>query len=312
MFSSAKTLAKSVLPAPVLFRTRTIWRGVRSVIDPLRHPKRGLELVYRSMRDLPYKLSLATAWPGSYLSKLPDRYYGHYPKYVAGGGQMRFGDLSKFTRKNRLNTADLSRFYFFNLILDQVLKEQLAGDVAELGVYKGNTAFLLTKLVNLLGRTVYLFDTFEGFSSNDLCGIDANKLPEFADTSLASVRALIGDENVRFIKGRFPASADLVEPNLSFCLVHLDCDLYVPFRAALDYFYPRLVPGGFLIMHDYLGLYWDGVEKAVDEFFADKPEKVVPIPDKSGTVVIRKLCNVLAGNSNTEAVSRKEMHMKRP
>ena len=224
MFSSAKTLAKSVLPAPVLLRTR-------SVIDPLRHPKRGLEPVYPSMRDLPYKLSLATAWPGSYLSKLPDRYYGHYPKYVAGGGQMRFGDLSKFTRKNRLNTADLSRFYFFNLILDQVLKEQLAGDLAELGVYKGNTAFLLTKLANLLGRMVYLFDTFEGFSSNDLCGIDANKLPEFADTSLASVRALIG---------------------------------------------------------------------------------VVPIPDKSGTVVIRKLCNVLAGNSNTEAVSRKEMHMKRP
>jgi hypothetical protein len=46
------------------------------------------------------------------------------------------------------------------------------------------------------------------------------------------------------------------------------------------------------IMHDYLGLYWDGVEKAVDEFFVDKPEKVVPIPDKSGTVVIRRLCNV--------------------
>jgi O-methyltransferase len=48
------------------------------------------------------------------------------------------------------------------------------------------------------------------------------------------------------------------------------------------------VPGGFLIIHDYMSLYWDGVEKAINEFFADKPERFIPIPDKSGTIVIRK------------------------
>jgi len=76
---------------------------------------------------------------------------------------------------------------------------------------------------------------------------------------------------------------------LSFCLVHLDCDLYAPFQAALRYFYPRLVSGGFLILHDYANAHWKGAEKAVDEFFADKPEKVIPIPDKSGTAVLRKI-----------------------
>jgi O-methyltransferase len=51
----------------------------------------------------------------------------------------------------------------------------------------------------------------------------------------------------------------------------------------------HVVKGGFLVMHDYSSLWWDGVEKAVDEFFAVKPEKVIPIPDKSGTAVIRKI-----------------------
>ena len=41
-------------------------------------------------------------------------------------------------------------------------------------------------------------------------------------------------------------------------------------------------------MHDYTSLYWEGVEKAVEEFFADKVESVIPIPDMSGTVAVRK------------------------
>ncbi len=59
-------------------------------------------------------------------------------------------------------------------------------------------------------------------------------------------------------------------------------------RSALDYFYARLSPGAFLIVHDYSSLAWGGAERAVDEFFADKPEAVVPMPDGSGSVVIRK------------------------
>ena len=41
-------------------------------------------------------------------------------------------------------------------------------------------------------------------------------------------------------------------------------------------------------MHDYMTLHWEGVERAVDEFFADKPESIIPIPDMGGTVVARK------------------------
>ncbi len=98
----------------------------------------------------------------------------------------------------------------------------------------------------------------------------------------------MGEQNVRYVNGYFPDSAAQMPDDLSFCLVHIDCDLYAPISHALRYFYPRLVPGGYLIVHDYASLAWDGAEQAVDEFFADKPEAVIPLTDGCGSAVIRK------------------------
>jgi hypothetical protein len=154
-------------------------------------------------------------------------------------------------------------------------------------VYKGNTAYLLAQLARFFDTTAYLLDTYEGFPSEDMVG-EAKQSHNFSDTSLESVRSLVGEKNVSFIKGRFPGTANAIPDAERFCLVNLDCDLYAPFSAALQYFYPRLLPGGFLIMHDYSSLHWPLIEKAVDEFFADKPERPILIPDKSGTAVVRK------------------------
>ena len=91
-------------------------------------------------------------------------------------------------------------------------------------------------------------------------------------------------------------------PNdLKFALVHIDCDLYTPIVNALNYFYPRLMPGGYLIIHDYFSLAWDGAEKAVDEFFADKFEPVIPLTDGCGSAVIRKAREPVPGNGSVDA-----------
>jgi len=46
--------------------------------------------------------------------------------------------------------------------------------------------------------------------------------------------------------------------------------------------------GVYLIVHDYFSLAWDGAERAIDEFFADKPEPVIPLTDGCGSAVIRR------------------------
>jgi hypothetical protein len=228
-----------------------------------------------------------TTEPWPYRADCPQRYSDQYRRYLAQGGLVRLQeDVTPFV--NGGHGGDMGRFYFFCLVLDQLKKEGVTGDVVELGVYKGHTATLLASIARRLGTTAYLLDTYEGFHADDLTGIDANKTPEFADTSLEAVRALVGEDNVRYVKGRFPGSALQIPEDALFSVVHIDCDLYEPISAGLQYFYPRLVPGGFLIVHDYSSLCWDGTERAVDEFFADKPECLVPLTDSAGSVVIRK------------------------
>jgi SAM-dependent methyltransferase len=263
---------------------------LRQIGRAARSPARLKREILSRLRTVPFRLGVTSLWPGTHLAYVPDRYSDNYDRYRNAGGAMTYADRRAFLQGHRANNAgDLARFHFLSLVCDQIVKEGIAGDIAELGVYKGNTAALLARLARRLNRTAYLLDTFSGFSEADATGVDRGARAQFSDTSLDAVRARVGDANVRYLAGHFPATAAEIPDGARFCLVHLDCDLYAPFAAALRYFYPRLAPGGFLIMHDYASLYWEGAEKAVDEFFADKPERPVPIPDKSGTAVIRKV-----------------------
>jgi len=256
----------------------------------LSDPSRLRRAIARRLAPELTELGPSRIYPGRYAAQAPDRYAINLAEYLARGGTDCAKTQSQFILGNEeRNSGDLPRYYFLKLVCDQILTERITGDYAELGVYKGNTAALLADLARRTGSRVYLFDTFSGFASDDLVEIDRNIKIEFADTSLDAAKQLVGGENVKFVQGYFPATAEQIPVEARFALVHLDCDLYKPFSAALEFFYPRLVPGGFLIMHDYGSLFWDGVKKAVDDFFADKSERVIPIPDKSGTAVVRKV-----------------------
>jgi hypothetical protein len=195
----------------------------------------------------------------------------------------------KWIHSNHINNAgDLPRLYALILNIKQVFNDNVEGSVAELGVYRGNSAALLAHYGRLHNRTTLLFDTFEGFDQRDLVGIDQAKRKEFASTSLEHVREVVGNENVRFIPGRFP---DSIPPDVNlwtFALVHIDCDLYEPAKAGLEFFYPRLSPGGLLILHDYANPHWTGVRRAVDDYCRAIPERPIIFGDKSGTAMIRK------------------------
>ena len=230
-----------------------------------------------------------------YIEYVPDRYCDGYESYKQSPNFLAFSDIEKWTEGNsRINAGDLTRFFFINLCIDSLLEENLIGNVVELGVFKGNSAFLLSKFAKRISTKCYLFDTFEGFDARDLTGRDAQfaqfEKPLFSDTSLEAVKEVVqGGPNTLFVKGYFPESLKKIDSVGELILVHVDCDLEKPIAAALDYFYPKIKKGGFLIMHDYSSLNWPGAKHAINEFFKDKPEFVVPIPDKSGTCVIRKM-----------------------
>lgn len=123
-------------------------------------------------------------------------------------------------------------------------------------------------------KSFHLFDTFSGLPPHD-ASIDGHVEGEFAETSLDTVQEFLGDfPQVRFHAGFFPETSDPVKDE-KFSLVSVDGDLYQTTKDCLEFFYPRMLPGGTMVFDDYE---WDGclgVKKALDEFLSDRPE--VPI-----------------------------------
>ncbi len=220
---------------------------------------------------------------GIYFARRPDsehRYHAH-PELA--------GLAESWVKHNRKNRGDLPRLYGLAFNIKQTMADNVLGDFAELGVFRGNSAAVLAHYARQYGRTIFLFDTFEGFDTKDLAGIDHDKPRDFTATSLETVRGVVGDEAAVYVMGWFPRTVTRDIEARRYAIVHLDCDLYEPMIAGLRFFYPRLSPGGLLIVHDYGGVYWNGAKRALDEFVAGIRENLIQLPDKSGTAMIRKL-----------------------
>lgn len=149
------------------------------------------------------------------------------------------------------------------------------GDLAEIGVYEGSTARLLCALKG--DKQLHLFDTFEGLPEGTT---ETEKFLYRKNQYLCSLESiqeyLKGFDNVHYYKGFFPDSAVDLDPDRKFCFVHMDVDLYQSTLDCLKFFYPRMLPGGIMLSHDYSVL--AGVEQAFREFLADKPERLIELP----------------------------------
>jgi hypothetical protein len=148
---------------------------------------------------------------------------------------------------------------------------KVQGEIAEIGVYRGGSARLICEVRG--NRALYLFDTFEGLPSTNQ--LDSRfGAGQYAAPFEKVLNYLATFPNVHIHKGLFPAtSGPIADKRFSF--VHLDVDLYQATRDCLEFFYPRVNPGGMLLIHDYL---WaEGVQKAVQEFFRTRPEPVLEL-----------------------------------
>jgi O-methyltransferase len=182
---------------------------------------------------------------------------------------------------------DFVRHATMGLAILRTLKENIVGDFAEVGVWRGDCA----EFIHLFGpgRRFYLFDTFNGFPEQS--AQEDNQFDhEFLDTSEEAVRKRFATSpNVIVKPGIFPTTAADLTDN-KFAFVSLDCDLYEPIRDGWKFFYPRMSQGGYVFLHDHNGTgYNSGPLRATQEFFADKPEKIIDIPDQWGSIMIRKI-----------------------
>jgi O-methyltransferase len=187
------------------------------------------------------------------------------------------------------NYFDYIRLSTLELVSEEIKRKNLKGNVAELGVYKGKFARYINGYFP--DRLLYLFDTFEGFDNRDIdsekqLGFSDGK-QDFSDTSVEGVlKQMPHSKMCRPVKGFFPQSAKDV--NDAFVFVSLDADLYEPILAGLNFFYPKLVNGGYIFVHDFNNENYAGARKAVEQFCKEQGIGFVPIPDSGGSAIIAK------------------------
>lgn len=195
-----------------------------------------------------------------------------------------------------LNTRLYNAVQFLRYTLD------LDGEVAECGAFQGLSSYLFCNYLRLTrpdfkGRGYHVFDSFEGLSepqSQDLDPPQAVGAINFGflragafEGSLESVKATLREfPEIEYHRGWIPESFAGI-PEKKYKFVHLDLDLYAPVKGSVEYFYPRLVKGGIMVIDEYALARWPGARKAVDEFCQTK-NLITPIELTTGNGVIIK------------------------
>lgn len=178
----------------------------------------------------------------------------------------------------------------------------LPGHVVELGVYKAASFIRFCSFREMLespfSRKIIGFDAFGAFpipagaSAADLHFVEAFENEGGEGLSLEEADIILkakGFVNYELIGGDILQTVpDYVDthPEMRIALLHIDVDIYKPTVVALEYFYDRIVPGGFLVFDDYSIV--AGETDAVDEFFANKGLSIQKLPISHRPAYIQK------------------------
>lgn len=149
------------------------------------------------------------------------------------------------------------------------------GAILEVGSYKGGGALHLSNCQP--SRSVFIFESFEGFELVD-AQLDMNfNMQQFKDTAQSNVEKLFKSKNreVTVTPGFFPESAKTLDlPRISF--VHLDVDIYKATIESLCFLDDKMTDKSFILIDD-ARRNCKGVDKAIDEFI-HKSKKWIYLP----------------------------------
>jgi O-methyltransferase len=188
-----------------------------------------------------------------------------------------------------------------------VARHRIPGDVVECGVWRGGSMQAVARTLASAGdtsRDLHLFDTYEGMpppSDRDVRRSDertadellATESPEeskvWAVATLEDVQDGFSQvpypaERVHFVKGKVEDTIPGHAPE-QISILRLDTDWYESTRHELEHLYPRLSPGGVLLLDDYG--YWEGAREAVDEFLEQSGERLLLMRMASGRLAVK-------------------------
>jgi O-methyltransferase len=176
-----------------------------------------------------------------------------------------------------------------------VFAKRVPGDIVECGVFLGGSIMFFAEMCKRYeqgDRVIYALDTFTGFLRRSELDVDWDGKP-ICEPTESQNRREEAEENIRSVGWRQDlvqiVEGDVLEtapalPGTQIAILRLDTDTYDTTAAELESLYPRVVPGGVVIIDDYgWGL---GQRAAVDEYFRDDPVCLLRI-DRHGRAFVK-------------------------
>jgi len=155
-----------------------------------------------------------------------------------------------------------------NLCLEMLEKTlDIDGDIIEMGVYKGETTFQLSKylLNNNSTKKVYACDTFTGIPEDDTMGIVKRGDFEYSLDDFTKDYKKLKLDNIITIDGNIDYTLEKYLNKNKFCFAWLDLDAYKSTLSGFKFINNHLSIGGIVGFHDYNFKHCLGVKKVVDE-----------------------------------------------
>jgi hypothetical protein len=148
-------------------------------------------------------------------------------------------------------------------LTEDVLTRGVPGDLIEAGAWRGGATIFMRGILASYGitdRVVWVADSFEGLPAPDVEKFPADKDSKFHENEILAVslpvvkrnfeRYGLLDDQVRFLEGWFKDTLPDA-PIERLAILRLDADMYQSTTEGLEYLYPKLSPGGYVILDDY-------------------------------------------------------------
>jgi O-methyltransferase len=227
-----------------------------------------MSLVFRALRGIANAVALPVYTHFFLNSNLGKEYgLGLYSKLKL----MR--KLRRNTHRITSGTSWLEQLHLAAALLS--LPNSMKGDVIECGSYKGSSAASLSLICSIVGRRLFVCDSFEGLpeiAPDDQVHVSVHcKMYEKYKKGDYTGRLEEVQDNVRkygvldccqFVKGYFENTLHTLDPMQKFAFIFLDVDLHASLRTCLTQLWPRLQEGGYLYTHeaqqlDFASLFFD-------------------------------------------------------
>jgi O-methyltransferase len=156
---------------------------------------------------------------------------------------------------------------------------QVPGIIVECGVWRGGMIAAIADVLQDDSREYYLFDSFEGLpDAKEIDGPSATEWQQdkqstryfdnckaemsFAESALKKA----GCQKYKLIKGWFKDTLPSFNPEKPIAILRLDGDWYESTMDCMVALYPKVQPGGLILIDDYYT--WDGCAKAIHDYLS--------------------------------------------